>query len=316
MIDAASVRSVGAVDVDPRLTAIMAAIPAWSGRTTSVTPLTAGITNRNFRVEVGDESFVVRIAGQDTELLGIDRQAERIAAEAAAEAGVGPEVVAFLPEHGALVTRFVEADELPPDHLERRDVLEAVVRAVRTIHAMAPLPSTFDPFRVVRGYRDVAAAHGVRPPEAYDEALEIADRIEATFDAAPMRPRPCHNDLLNANFLVRGASVVIVDYEYAGMGNPFFDLGNLSINNGISKDAQRMLLELYFGDVTPARAARLALMRVMSDFREAMWGVVQQGISTLDVDYVEYADRHLARCLQNAGDERFGTWLRDGAGEA
>jgi hypothetical protein len=77
-----------------------------------------------------------------------------------------------------------------------------------------------------------------------------------------------------------------------------------------------MLLELYFGDVTPARAARLALMRVMSDFREAMWGVVQQGISTLDVDYVEYADRHLARCLQSARDERFGTWLRDGAGEA
>jgi thiamine kinase-like enzyme len=109
--------------------------------------------------------------------------------------------------------------------------------------------------------------------------------------------------------------VIIVDYEYAGMGDRFFDLGNLSINNGISEQAEEMLLELYFGRVTPAAQARLQLMRVMSDFREAMWGVVQQGISTLDFDYVGYADRHFQRCLTNAGDERFGEWLSGAAGE-
>jgi len=281
----------------------------------SVIPLEGGITNRNFRVDVAGESFVVRLAGKDTQLLGIDRDAEHLAATAAASARVAPEVVAFLPQRGALVTRFVDGDPLPPEDLERRDVLGRVVASVRAIHAMGPLPSTFDVFRVVEEYREVAASRGVPIPWAYDVAYDRAVAIERAFAATPVPATSCHNDLLNANFIVQEDRVLIVDYEYAGMGDLFFDLGNFSINNGISEDAQRMLLELYFGGITPANEARLKLMRIMSDFREAMWGVVQQGVSTLDVDYVEYADRHFTRCLRNADDERFESWLADATGE-
>jgi thiamine kinase-like enzyme len=303
------------VHLEPDLAAVVAAMPAWEGRDIRAEVLGGGITNRNFRVDVGDETFVVRLSGKDTELLGIDRDAERLATKAAHEAGVAPEVVAFLPDHRALVTRFVEAKPLPPEDLERQEVLAAVVESIRAIHRMKPVPSTFDAFGVVRDYRDTAEMHGVRAPAAYREALEVADRIAVAFGERPMPQRPCHNDLLNANFLVRDGRVVIVDYEYAGMGDLFFDLGNLSINNGISEDAQERLLELYFGVVRPASRARLKLMRIMSDFREAMWGVVQQAISTLDFDYVDYANRHFARCLQSAANERFGTWLRDAPGD-
>jgi thiamine kinase-like enzyme len=303
------------VDLEPDLAAVVAAMPAWAGRDVRAEVLGGGITNRNFRVEVGDETFVVRLSGKDTELLGIDRDAERMASEAAHEAGVAPEVVAFLPDHRALVTRFVEAEPLPPEDLERPEVLAAVVDSVRAIHGMRVVPSNFDAFAVVRDYRHTAEMHGVGAPAAYEQALEVADRIAAAFGKRPMPERPCHNDLLNANFLVRAGRVVIVDYEYAGMGDLFFDLGNLSINNGISEDAQERLLELYFGAAEPPNRARLKLMRIMSDFREAMWGVVQQAISTLDFDYVDYAGRHFARCLASAGDERFGTWLRDAPGE-
>jgi thiamine kinase-like enzyme len=303
------------VHLEPDLAAVVAAMPAWEGRDVRAEILGGGITNRNFRVDVGDETFVVRLSGKDTELLGIDRDAERLATKAAHEAGVAPEVVAFLPDHRALVTRFVEAKPLPPEDLERQEVLAAVVESILAIHRMKPVPSTFDAFGVVRDYRDTAETHGVRAPAAYREALEVADRIAVAFGERPMPQRPCHNDLLNANFLVRDGRVVIVDYEYAGMGDLFFDLGNLSINNGISEDAQERLLELYFGVVRPANRARLKLMRIMSDFREAMWGVVQQAISTLDFDYVDYANRHFARCLQSAANERFGTWLRDAPGD-
>ena len=299
--------------LDPDLASVVAAVPAWSGLEPEVIPLGGGITNRNFRVDIAGQSFVVRLSGKDTELLGIDRAAEHMAAKAAADAGVAPEVVQFLPELRALVTRFVEADPLPPEDLERREVLERVVRSVKSIHAMGRIPSNFDAFRVVHEYRTVAGEHGVRVPEEYGSALAFADRIQRAFGRAPIPPRPCHNDLLNANFLVKEGRVLIVDYEYAGMGDLFFDLGNLSINNGISQDAQTLLLELYFGRVTPAHVARLKLMRVMSDFREAMWGVVQQGLSTLDFDYVDYASRHFARCLQSAGDAGFGGWLDDAA---
>ena len=93
----------------------------------------------------------------------------------------------------------------------------------------------------------------------------------------------------------------IVDYEYAGMGDIFFDLGNLAVNNGFDADARERMLQGYFlGDVLDRHLARLALMMLISDFREAMWGVVQQAISALDVDFVDYASRHFARMLDTA----------------
>ena len=125
---------------------------------------------------------------------------------------------------------------------------------------------------------------------------------------------PCHNDLLEANFLLRDGHVWVVDHEYAGMGDPFFDLGNLSINNALSDDAQERLLALYFEEPTDARRARLKLMRIMSDFREAMWGVVQQGLSTLDIDYVEYATKHFDRLSTTMADPRFDDWLETARG--
>jgi thiamine kinase-like enzyme len=298
------------VDLDPVLAQVIRTLPGGDGPIEAVEPLTLGITNRNFRVDLAHAAYVVRLAGRDTELLGIDREAENVAASAAAAAGVAPEVVAYLPELGALVTRFVVAEPLAPERLEDDAILEAVIASVRAIHGMAPLASTFDAFAVVREYRTIAAERDVAIPAAYEDALEAADAIaNALKDAPGVERRPCHNDLLNANLLLRGERVVIVDYEYAGMGDPFFDLGNLSINNGFSPDAQELLLRLYFGRVDDAHRARLGLMRIMSDFREAMWGVVQQALSTLDFDYVAYADKHFSRLLSSAGDPRFETWL-------
>jgi len=256
---------------------------------------------------------VARLAGKDTELLGIDRHAEHAAAEAAHTVGIGPEVVAFIPELACLVTRFIEAQPIPPEAMREPAMLERVVPAIRAFHGGPSLPSSFSPFRMVEAYAREAQGRGVPVPEEYDDLRVMAGEIEGGFDSNPIPSRPCHNDLLNANFLLAGDRVYIVDYEYAGMGDLFFDLGNLSINNGISEDAQMLLLELYFGRVTPADVARLKLMRVMSDFREAMWGVVQQGLSTLDFDYVDYAGRHLARCLESARDAGFRGWLDDAA---
>jgi thiamine kinase-like enzyme len=300
---------------DPALAAVIAAIPEWEGAEPEVTPITIGITNRNFKVDIGGGSFVVRLSGKDTDLLGIDRAAENQAASSAAAAGVAPDVFAYLPDLGALITRFVQGAHIPEEDLERDDVLGAVVRSVRAIHACPPIPSSFPVFRIVEDYRAIAAERGVAAPAEFNRVHAKAGDIEAALSTHPLPDRPCHNDLLNANFLLDGDHVWIVDYEYGGMGDLFFDLGNLSINNGLSADAQEMLLREYFGDVTDVHRSRLQLMRIMSDFREAMWGVVQQAISTLDFDYVEYADRHFSRCLANASDDRFGEWLRTAAAE-
>jgi thiamine kinase-like enzyme len=294
---------------DPALEAAIAAVPGWEERHIGITPITAGITNRNFLIEADHEVFVLRLAGRDTELLGIDREAEWEAGRAAAAAGVGPEVYAFLPQHGCLVTRFVQGTHISEEALQREDVLASVVGSIRAFHACPPIRSSFPVFRIVEDYRRLAADRRVTIPNAYDDAHAAADRIEAAFGSVPMPPATCHNDLLNANFLLEGDHVWIVDYEYAGMGDPFFDLGNLSVNNGLGSQAQETILRQYFGRVEDVHRARLALMRIMSDFREAMWGVIQQAISTLEVDYVAYAETHFTRLLANVADEWFDDWL-------
>jgi len=109
-------------ELDPALAATIAAIPAWNGLDPEVTPITIGITNRNFRVDIGGESFVVRLSGKDTDLLGIDRAAENEAASAAARAGVAPEVFAYLPERSA--RRLARLHEGATRRVVRRGVLE------------------------------------------------------------------------------------------------------------------------------------------------------------------------------------------------
>jgi thiamine kinase-like enzyme len=297
------------VSSDPALDAAIRAIPSWESVELEIIPIAEGRTNRNFRVTAGDETFFLRLSEKSTELLGIDRTAEQDSARAAAAAGVGPEVFVYLPELGCLVTRWIDADALSEGDLEREEVLAPVVEAIKAIHAGPELAWSFDPFRIVEDYRRISEERGVTVPDAFDPAHERASRIEAAVASDPMPLRPCHNDLLEANFLLRDGHVWVVDHEYAGMGDPFFDLGNLSINNALSHDAQERLLSLYFGEPTDAQRARLKLMRIMSDFREAMWGVVQQGLSTLDIDYVEYATKHFDRLSTTMADPRFDDWL-------
>jgi Choline/ethanolamine kinase len=142
-------------------------------------------------------------------------------------------------------------------------------------------------------------------------ALRAAAGIGVGAEVAAVLPEQGCNDLLNANFLHDGQRIRIVDWEYAGMGDRYFDLGNFSINHECEETDDFHLLAGYFGEpVTDRRIAIVRLMRIMSDFREAMWGVVQSVSSTLEFDYEDYAARHFARLLESAAGPRFAAWTR------
>jgi thiamine kinase-like enzyme len=270
----------------------------WPGRDAGFDVLGGGITNHNLKVEVGGESFVLRVVGKDTNLLGIDRRVELAATQAAAALGIGPEVVEFVEPEGWLVTRFIEGEIPLLERMREADLLAEVGAALRAFHGGPPIPGTFDSFRVVEVYRRTALDRGGAVPDAFDWAHEFAVRIEATRSSD--RPVPCHNDLLNANFLYDGEHLRIVDWEYAGMGDRFFDLANFSINHELDAVQSDALLVAYFDDVRDDDRQALELMRFMSDFREAMWGVVQAAISELDFDFEAYATEHFERLRRTA----------------
>jgi thiamine kinase-like enzyme len=276
----------------------------WPGRDAVVEILGGGITNHNFKVTLDDgDAYALRIAGRDTELLGIDRRVEHEASVMAAAVGIGPEVVAFVEPEGCLVTRYIEGAIVPAERMREPEMIRRVARALRTIHAGPPIPARFNSFRIVQTYRSTALAHGGGVLAEYARANDVARRIQRARGAAP--ERPCHNDLLNANFIDDGRRLRIVDWEYAGMGDVFFDLANFSVNHDLDEEQRRLLLEGYFGRVRPDDERALTLMRFMSDFREAMWGVVQASLSTLDFDFEGYAAEHFERLEQTAASPEF-----------
>ncbi len=274
-------------------------------------PLHGGITNRNYRVRFGTRDCVVRLPGRDTELLGIDRTAERIATERAAALGIAPPLIAADDE--CLVTEWLPGAPIDGDRLRANP--GSAARALRAFHDSGlQLPVRFWVPDLLAGYAELVAARAGTLPDGYRQAQAVVARIAAVLPLT--EPAPCHDDLLPGNLLVADADpgrAVLVDWEYAGMGHRLFDLGNLAINNEFQPDAQDRLLEAYFDEAaTPARRCALRLMMLVSDAREAAWGVVQRSISELDFDFDGYAARHFARLRRGAADPRFQEWL-DGA---
>src|SRR5258707_1327782 len=168
------------------------------------------------------------MGGAETGLLGIDREVEHQASLRAAEVGLGPDVVAFFPGDSWLVTRFIDGRPIPFEEMRRPQTIRRVAAALIKLHGAAQIPGRFDAHAVVEEYRREAEAHGVEVPPAYAAAHATSEQIRRTRGA--QATVPCHNDLLNANFLDDG-EIRIVDWEYAGMGDRFFDLANLSVNH-------------------------------------------------------------------------------------
>lgn len=271
-------------------------------------PLEGGITNRNFRASFGGREVVFRVPGAETGELGIDRDAEALAARTAAELGIGPAVAAAIAEPRCLAADFIEGETMSAESLQDTEAIRGVAAILRALHdSGTTLPTRFDPFEVVRDHAERAEARGAEIPEAYAEADALAERIAAKLTGPLHQPVFTHNDLLPANLIRSSASseLRLIDWDYAGMGDRFFDLANFAINAELTLAGRDVLLEAYFEDAGDEHRSTLALMRVMSDFREAMWGVLQGVLSEIDFDFADYATKHFDRLLRTASEPEF-----------
>ncbi len=298
--------------IDPetraRIENVLARMPGWQEKA-ALSPLKGGLTNQNFRVDAGGEAFVLRLAGKNTGLLGIDRDREAACARAAASVGLGAELVAFIEDAQALVLRFIEGQTLAAEDAANPEMLPRIATALKACHGGPAFPGLFSPFDTVRTYHALAKERGVAFPEFLPRVFALMERIEKAL-GRPERLVPCHNDLLAANFIDVGSGLRLIDWEYAAMGDPFFDLGNFAVNQDLGVKACRTLLEQYQGRARPKDLARLRLMCLASDLREAFWGFLQAGISKLDHDYRGYGLKHLERFLAGTTHRNFEGWLK------
>jgi thiamine kinase-like enzyme len=293
---------------------VIARIPDWTSARTVTSALGGGITNLNYRVDVEGESFVVRIPGKDSELLGIDRQREHACTRAASQSGVGPEVVRYLEAEEILVTSFIPGRPLSMEEMGRPTTIRRVAESLRRYHSGPAFPGTFSALETIREYLRISRS-GAALPLGIDWMVGWAEIIDDALRAVTRPPRPCHNDLLLGNFIDDGELIRIVDWEYAAMGDPFFDLGNFAVHHGFSDTQDVMVLGAYLGQATAPDMARLKLMKIVSDLREAMWAMVQVTISSLDYDFVQYGEKHFNRYITQLQDPRLYTWLTDAVRE-
>ncbi len=280
-------------------------------------PLSGGITNLNFKVEADGRSYVIRLAGEGTDQLGIKRDVEYAANYAAGQMGIAPEVVYFIEPENYIVTRFVTGKPIPPDVIKQPDYLARVAKKLRLFHMRGPkLKGEFNVFRRVEMLTKVSKRNNAKFPHDWDWIMQKMKEVEKALAKDPYTPTPTHNDLLNLNWLEEDVAgdigeIRLLDWEYAGMGDIFFDLGNFSHHHRLNEDQVDNFLYEYFGEVTDKQYARLRLMWPMSELHESMWGTTQTGISKLEEDFQGYADLWFARFRTHVTDYRWDQWLKD-----
>lgn len=284
-------------DVPPEALAVIDELTVLGTGLRSVERLSGGLTNHNFRVITDGGDYVLRISPPGTELLAIDRENEHHNSVRAARTGVGAPVVAFEPQHSALVVGYIEGITFDDSSFQVPGNVERVARAVHTLHSGERFLHDFNMFELQRHYLGIVTERGFRLPERYTEFATTVDRIRAACAVRAEGTVPCNNDLLAANFIDDGTNVRIIDYEYSGNNDACFELGNIWSECHLTLEQLGLLLETYYGRSLCNKQARARLLGLMSQYGWTLWGSIQQATSSIDFDFWEWAMEKYDRAL-------------------
>ena len=274
--------------------AALAAIPAFAGYKGPLERL-GGLTNLVYRAG----EACLRIPGKGTEEY-INRANEGVAAREAAKAGVSPEVLHFDGATGLMATRFIDgAETMSPEKFKTRAGSPARAgEAFRKLHRSgAVFPFRFELFAMIDDYLKVLSTRDVTLPAGYHDVVREAGAVRAALDAHPALLAACHCDPLCENFLDTGDRMWIVDWEYSGMNDPLWDLGDLSVEGRFDAAQDEAMMRAYFGgEARPAERGRIVIHKAMCDLLWTLWGLIQLANDNPADDFRAYADGRFVSC--------------------
>jgi thiamine kinase-like enzyme len=293
----------------------VAQVALWKGQQPKVSQLSGGLTNENYLVESGGEKYVMRIPGQSTELLSIDRANEVYNTKAAATTGIGPRVLEHVPGLDVLVLEFIEGSTMSAAALQSKEMPARMASSFRRLHASPRFLLDFNMFRLIETYLQIVDEHQVTIPDGYRDWLPTVAEIERATAAGALPNVPCHNDLLCENFIDDGEALRIVDYELSGNNDPCFDLGNTAQEAEFDQDLRAALCSAYFRQDDARQLARMNLFALMSDVGWTLWGAIQARISAVEFDFRAYYNGRWERALEVLRSERFPRWLEEASAQ-
>ena len=285
----------------------------WKGRNVDISPLSGGLTNENYLVQVDGRRYVMRLPGQSTELLSIDRANEVFNTKAAATTGIGPKVLEHVVDVDVMVLEFIPGPTMSASALQAPRMAARMAQSFHRLHAGPRFLQDFNMFRLVEYYLRIVDEHRVTIPSDYRDWMATVGEIERAVSVNALVAAPCHNDLLCENFIDDGSALRIVDYELSGNNDPCFDLGNTAQEAEFDQDHRAALCEAYFAKPDRRQLARMNLFALMSDVGWTLWGAIQARISAVDYDFTGYYTGRWARALEVLRSDWLERWMGEAA---
>ncbi len=289
---------------------VVGRVVLWHGQDVAISPLSGGLTNDNYLVESEGLRYVVRIPGQSTDLLAIDRANEHANALAAAAAGVGPAVLEHLPDLEVMVLEYIDGETMSGESLRSQEMARRMAASIRQLHAGSRSLLDFDMFRVTESYLRLCDERRIRIPDGFRERMPTIAEVERAMRANPLPTVPCHNDLLAENYIDDGERLWLLDYEYSGNNDPTFELANTAQECEFDDELRAVLCEAYFGAADEALLARMELNALVSDMGWTLWAAIQQQISEIDYDFWAWAMQRWGRATAIMDSPRFDPLVR------
>jgi thiamine kinase-like enzyme len=271
------------MNLDPRITSLS----CWNGELT-IEALSGGITNENYLVDDSGQQYVARLCSLLPHL-GIHRDNEVACQRLAAGLGLAPDI--HYHQETVLVSTYIHAKTLTAEDVRQPSLLQRLADTLRRLHeAWDQLEGEllyFSPLQTMRTYAATARRLGASLPADLDEAIDEASQL--MHQVSPFTPTLCHIDLLAGNILDEGDRLWLIDWEYAGMGNPLYDLANLSGNCQLTEEQDQILLTAYRGRCVDSDLHDMKILKVLSLLKESLWAFIQTKASDIDFDYAKYA---------------------------
>lgn len=270
----------------------------------SITPI-GGMTNNNFKVSVKDKFYVLRVPGNGTGEM-ISRQDEIKNAVYANKIGVDAKLIYFNEDTGIKISKFIEnAETLSPDAAKKQQNMKMVCKLLRTLHnSKENMNNNFNIYEKIEKYEKLSKeANGL----FYDDYYQIKNKVYSLkniMSKLDVLYMPCHNDTIAENFIKSGEEkMYLIDWEYAGMNDPMWDLAAYSLENNFNDDEEELFLKIYFnGKVEEKYKKRILINKIYQDFLWSIWTNIKEArgddFGSYGIDRYNRAKKNLSIILK------------------
>ena len=283
-------------------------IEEWKKKSIDVKELTAGITNKNYKVTVEGRSYVVRIPGAGTDLF-IQRDVELYNTLEASRVGVGARVFKYFEESYIVIAEFIQGEVMSIKRFHDHSRIERAVKAIAQVNREAEFTSDFVMFDKFNDYLRIVKQYAMKLPENFDEAVTIIEQVENRFRSNMPPLLSCHNDLLAENFIDMGDRMRIIDWELSGRNDPAFELGDFSVEQEFGEEEDILIIKTYYGHFDESKFARMNIYKSMADLLWTLWAMIQNHLSKLDFDFWGYGINRFKRAMNAVHSDNFFRWL-------